>query len=43
MKQEKLIEIKNFPTTFLAENSVGLKEKYLTHEVEILNWPENND
>ena len=39
----RLIEIQNFPTTFLAENSSGLKEKYLTHEVEILNWPENND
>ena len=38
-----LIEIQNFPTTFLAENSVGLKEKYSTHEVEILNWPENSD
>jgi len=38
-----LIEIQNFPTTFVTENSTGFKEKYLTHEVEILNWLDNGD
>ena len=31
--------IQNFPTTFIVINSNGLKDSYLTHEVEIIDWP----
>ena len=35
----QLVEIQNFPTTFIVEFSDGKKDKFLTHQVEILNWP----
>ena len=38
----KLIEIQNFPTTFIVEFSDGKKDKFLTHQVEILNWPDES-
>ena len=41
-KEVELVKIQNFPTTFIAKSSNGEKEKYLTHEVEILDWPKEN-
>ena len=34
-----LSAIQNFPTTFIVVNSDGLKNNYLTHEVDIIDWP----
>ena len=38
-KEVELIEIQNFPTTFIVNNKEGQREKYLTYQVEIQNWP----
>ena len=38
----QLVEIQNFPTTFIVEFSDGKKDKFLTHQVEILNWPDES-
>ena len=35
----ELVEIQNFPTTFITKNPDGIKKKYMTYEVEILDWP----
>ena len=36
----QLVEVQNFPTTFIVEFNDGRKDKFLTHQVEILNWPD---
>ena len=41
-EEVELLEIQNFPTTFITKSLDGKKEKYLTHQVKILNWPEEN-
>ena len=37
-----LVEIQNFPTTFITKSSEGEINNYLTHQVKILNWPNEN-
>ena len=34
-----LIEVQNFPTIFITENSDKIKKNYMTYEVDIVNWP----
>jgi hypothetical protein len=34
-----LLEIQNFPTTFITENTDKVKKNYMTYEVEIIDWP----
>ncbi len=34
-----LIEIQHFPTSFKTEDKEGNIKSYLTHEVDIENWP----
>tara|TARA_B110000014_G_C19636784_1_gene335799 strand:- start:56 stop:256 length:201 start_codon:yes stop_codon:yes gene_type:complete len=34
-----LIEVQNFPTTFITENKDKVKKNYMTYEVDIVNWP----
>ena len=36
----ELIEIQNFPTTFIVKFDDGRKNNFLTHQVEIINWPD---
>ena len=38
-EQVQLVEIQNYPTTFIVEFNDGRKDKFLTHQVEILDWP----
>tara|TARA_Y100000994_G_scaffold129802_1_gene106389 strand:+ start:8698 stop:8895 length:198 start_codon:yes stop_codon:yes gene_type:complete len=38
-EEVQLVEIQNFPTTFIVKFDDGKKDKFLTHQVEILNWP----
>ena len=38
-EEVQLVEIQNFPTTFIVKFDEGEKDKFLTHQVEILNWP----
>ena len=35
----ELVEIQNYPTTFLVKNKKGQILKCLTYEVEIIDWP----
>ena len=35
----ELVEIQNYPTTFLVKNKEGQILKCLTYEVEIIDWP----
>ena len=37
----KLVEIQNFPTTFITKTSNGITKNYLTHQVKILDWPQS--
>ena len=37
-----LVEIQNFPTTFIAVSKNWTKANYYTHEVEIIDWPKEN-
>ena len=41
-EEVELVEIKNFPTTFIAISKSGIKSSYYTHEVEIIDWPNKN-
>ena len=41
-EQVELIEVQNFPTTFIVKFNDGKKSKYFTYEVEILDWPKEN-
>ena len=34
-----LIEVQNFPTIFITENSDKIKKNYMTYEVDIVDWP----
>ena len=38
----ELVKIQNFPTTFIAKTKDGIKSSYHTHEVEIIDWPNEN-
>ena len=38
----ELIEIQNFPTTFIVKSHDGKINKHLTHEVDVLGWPKEN-
>ncbi len=38
-KEVILVEVQNFPTTFIVEDESGHREKYYTHEVQIIDWP----
>ena len=38
----ELVEIQNFPTTFIVSFPNGMKDSYLTHEVDIINWPKES-
>ena len=41
-EEVELVEIQNFPTTFIITLSNGMKNSYLTHEVEIIGWPKES-
>jgi len=41
-QEVELIEVQNFPTTFIVQFSNGQKDSFLTHQVEILNWPDES-
>ena len=41
-EEVELIEIQNFPTTFIVSFSNGMKDSYLTHEVDIIDWPKES-
>ena len=41
-EEVELVEIQNFPTTFIVIFDDGKKDSFLTHQVEILNWPDNS-
>ena len=34
-----LVEVQNFPTTFITENSDKIKKNYMTYEVDVIDWP----
>ena len=34
-----LIEVQNFPTTFITENFDKIKKNYMTYEVDVIDWP----
>ena len=36
----ELVGIQNFPTTFIVKFNDGKKDSFLTHQVEILDWPD---
>ena len=38
-EEVELVEIQNFPTTFIVISSNGMKDSYLTYEVDIIDWP----
>jgi len=40
-EEVELIAIRNFPTTFIVKFKDGKEDNFLTHQVEILNWPNN--
>ena len=37
-----LVGIQNFPTTFIVKFNDGKKDSFLTHQVEILDWPDKS-
>ena len=41
-EEVELVEVQNFPTTFLTISKNGTKANYYTHEVEIIDWPNEN-
>jgi len=41
-KEVELVEIQNFPTTFIVKFDDGGKDSFLTHQVEILDWPDKS-
>ncbi len=38
-EEVELVEIQNFPTTFIVSTANGMRDTYLTHEVDIIDWP----
>ena len=41
-EEVELMAIQNFPTTFIVSSSNGTKDSYLTHEVDIIDWPKES-
>ena len=41
-EEVELLEIQNFPTTFIVSSSNGIRDSYLTHEVDIIDWPKES-
>ena len=41
-EEVELVKIQNFPTTFIVSFSNGMKDSYLTHEVDIIDWPKES-
>ena len=41
-EEVELVEIQNFPTTFIVVSSNGMKDSYLTYEVDIIDWPKES-
>ena len=41
-EEVELVEIQNFPTTFIVLLANGVKNSYLTHEVDIIDWPKES-
>ena len=41
-EEVELVEIQNFPTTFIVVLQNGMKNSYLTHEVDIIDWPKES-
>ena len=39
-EEVELVKIQNFPTTFIVKFSDGKNDSFLTHQVEIINWPD---
>ena len=39
-EEVELIGIQNFPTTFIVKFNDGKQDSFLTHQVEILDWPD---
>jgi len=39
-EEVELLEIQNYPTNFIVKFSDGRRDSFLTHQVEILNWPD---
>ena len=39
-KEVELIEVQNYPTSFIVKFDDGTQDSFLTHQVEILNWPD---
>ena len=39
-EEVELVGIQNFPTTFIVKFNDGKKDSFLTHQVEILDWPD---
>lgn len=42
-EQVELVEIQNFPTIFIVINKRGIKKNYFTYQVDIENWPPENE
>jgi len=41
-EEVELVKIQNFPTTFIVKFNDGKKDSFLTHQVEILDWPDKS-
>jgi hypothetical protein len=41
-EEVELVEIQNFPTTFIVKFYDGKKDSFLTHQVKILDWPDKS-
>ena len=41
-EEVELMAIQNFPTTFIVKFDDGRKDSFLTHQVEILDWPDKS-
>ena len=41
-EEVELVGIQNFPTTFIVKFNDGKKDSFLTHQVEILDWPDKS-
>ena len=41
-EEVELLEIQNFPTTFIVLLENGVRATYFTHQVDIVDWPEEN-
>tara|TARA_B100000953_G_C17759765_1_gene338567 strand:+ start:361 stop:555 length:195 start_codon:yes stop_codon:yes gene_type:complete len=39
-EEVELMAIQNFPTTFIVKFDDGRKDSFLTHQIEILDWPD---